>query len=252
VAVRDLGGEHRSAMLALMEAHYHGVDAAGFAADLDEKDEAVLLERRGQLVGFSTLLRIDAAVAGRPVSAIFSGDTIVRPDAQGYAVLARAWSRHVFARAAEIRRLEPGRAVYWLLISAGYKTYRYLPLFFQRYLPAPGATPEPFAATVVATLAGARYGPRYLADRGIVRLERPTPLRSGIADVTEARERDPHVAFFLQANPGHAEGDELVCLAPLDPSAVTPAGRRMLGLGRTHVRVETGRPTADDAERGRA
>ncbi len=50
-----------------------------------------------------------------------------------------------------------------------------------------------------------------------------------MADVTEQRLGDPHVEFFVRANPGHADGDELVCLTELTPTNLTPAGRRMVG-----------------------
>jgi len=39
---------------------------------------------------------------------------------------------------------------------------------------------------------------------------------------------DPHVAFFVRRNPGHARGDELACLCELNESNLTRAGRRMV------------------------
>ena len=39
---------------------------------------------------------------------------------------------------------------------------------------------------------------------------------------------DPHVAFFLKRNPGHGDGDELVCLTELSDDNLTRAGRRMV------------------------
>ena len=38
---------------------------------------------------------------------------------------------------------------------------------------------------------------------------------------------DPHIAFFLDRNPGFVRGDELVCLTRIDDRNLTPAGRRM-------------------------
>jgi hypothetical protein len=38
---------------------------------------------------------------------------------------------------------------------------------------------------------------------------------------------DPHVAFFLNRNPGWRRGDELVCLTEIAFENLTPAGRRM-------------------------
>jgi hypothetical protein len=40
--------------------------------------------------------------------------------------------------------------------------------------------------------------------------------------------RDPHVAFFAEHNPGHANGDELVCLTQIHPDNFTAAGHRMM------------------------
>ena len=70
----------------------------------------------------------------------------------------------------------------------------------------------------------------YDAADGVIRA---TPgqyrLRSGVADVTPERLRDPHVRFFHACNPGHTRGDELCCLAPLTQANFTPAAYRAIG-----------------------
>jgi hypothetical protein len=48
-----------------------------------------------------------------------------------------------------------------------------------------------------------------------------------VARVDAARLQDPHVAFFVQRNPRHAEGDELACLTRVHPDNFTAAGQRM-------------------------
>jgi hypothetical protein len=83
---------------------------------------------------------------------------------------------------------------------------------------------------ILDALAMAKFGAAYDATRGVVRLPGATPLRHGVAEITPRRLRDPHVAFFVAANPGHARGDELACLVRVTPDNVTRAGRRMLGL----------------------
>jgi hypothetical protein len=77
-------------------------------------------------------------------------------------------------------------------------------------------------------LAGERFGERYDAASGIVRFQRPQVLRPHLAGVALERMNDPHVAFFLRRNPGHARGDELACLCELDETNLTRAGRRMV------------------------
>jgi hypothetical protein len=39
------------------------------------------------------------------------------------------------------------------------------------------------------------------------------------------------VEFFVRMNPGHAEGDELACIAPISRSNLTRAGIRLLSAG---------------------
>jgi hypothetical protein len=58
-------------------------------------------------------------------------------------------------------------------------------------------------------------------------MPRPQVLSNRLLDVADGRVLDPHVRHFLALNPGYTAGDELVCLAPLDDSNLTPAGRRI-------------------------
>jgi hypothetical protein len=81
-------------------------------------------------------------------------------------------------------------------------------------------------------LASRKFPDEYDAERGVVRLRQATPLKAGVADVTDQRLKDPHVAFFQRVNPGHIHGDELVCLTEVDRGNLTAAGRRMMGLIR--------------------
>ena len=223
--VARLGDCEREAMLALMQRHFREVTRETFERDLDEKESVVLLyDESGVLAGFSTLLRMTTRVDGREAVAFFSGDTVVDASARGLAALPRLWSRHVFALA----RQSPEVETYWFLISSGYKTYRFLPTFFQRFVPAPCAG-DPREAALLAAFAHQRFGDQYDAITGVVCLDSPTPLREGVAEITPHRLADPHVAFFAQQNPGHARGDELACLTRIHPDNLTPAGRRMVG-----------------------
>ena len=40
-------------------------------------------------------------------------------------------------------------------------------------------------------------------------------LKPGVVPLDAAALADPDIAFFLEKNPGHAEGDELVCFVRL-------------------------------------
>ncbi len=225
--VGALDAGERAAMLALMETYFDGVRADVFERDLGEKEWAILLRAAGvdRVVGFSTVMRTSAVANGERVVGLFSGDTIVDREYWGESTLARVWSRHAFAVAASIHDAR----TYWFLICSGYKTYRFLPVFFRTFFPTYLTATPAREERIRTALAQAKFGAAFDRARGVVVPESPAPLASGVADVTAERRRDPHVAFFESANSGHARGDELVCLTELAPANLTAAGRRMVG-----------------------
>jgi hypothetical protein len=225
--VEELGAAERERMYALLAGAYVNVDRSVFERDLAENAWAILLldSDAGHIQGFSTLMRLEEVVDGRPVVAVFSGDTIIAREYWGEATLPRLWSRHVFGLAASVR----DAPVYWFLISSGYKTYRFLPVFFREFYPRYDRPTPTSIRRLLNTLALRKFPTEYDPARGIVRLDAAAPLRPGLAEITKRRLADPHVAFFARTNPGHARGDELACLTELTPANLTPAGRRMLG-----------------------
>lgn len=224
--VDALDPRDRNAMFDLLEVYFAHVTEASFDKDLGEKESVVLLrDADGCVRGFSTLMRMDLRVGDERVTALFSGDTIVDREFWGASTLSRVWSRHAFTVARSIA----GARVYWFLICSGYKTYRFLPVFFREFYPTYTRPTPDRERRIMEALAIDKFPNEYDRARGVVRLAEPAPLVAGVADVTEQRLRDPHVAFFAAANPGHAAGDELVCLTELAPANLTVAGRRMVG-----------------------
>jgi len=222
-----LTASERAEMFDLLAAHFDGVTAGQFARDLDEKHWVLRIRRAGRLVGFSTLQVLETAYLGRPVHVVYSGDTIVAPEAWGSPILARAW----IALVREIQTSAPGAPWYWLLLSSGFRTYRFLPVFWQQFWPRHDAPTPPAEQGLLGALARQRFGDQFDEAAGIVRFEQPQRLRTMLALVPDQRVADPHVAFFLSRNPGHAEGDELVCLTDLGEANLTAAGRRMVRGG---------------------
>ena len=102
------------AMHDLLAQHFLGVDRQTFLRDLSEKNWVVLLEDgSGTLRGFSTFLIYATAVDRRPITVVYSGDTIVEPSAWGSPALPRAWIRAVYDAA----RGYPAGDLYWLLLD---------------------------------------------------------------------------------------------------------------------------------------
>lgn len=202
----------RDAMFALYTAYFETTDRVTFERDLAEKEWVILLcDDDGVIDGFSTLMRLRAGEA----TVFFSGDTIVARHRWGTLDLPRLWARHVFAHA--------DAHTYWFLISSGWRTYRFLPLFFRDFYPRDSSMKP-----LLDTIAAAKFGDAYDARTGVVRLATPAPLRDGVSD-PDARMSNPHVRFFVEANPGHANGDELACLVRVAVDNLTPAGLRMIG-----------------------
>ena len=224
--VENLSKKERGEMFSLMARYFSNVSRTVFERDLSEKEWCILLtDASGYIKGFSTMMLVRMVVDDRPVAAVYSGDTIVDREHWGESILSRLWSRHAFDLASGI----PEAPVYWFLLSSGYKTYRFLTTFFEEFYPTYKRPTPPEAQQVMEALAHARFPGQFDPEAGVVYPENAAPLRFGVADVTDRHLADPHVAFFISANPGHTRGDELVCLTELATENLTPAGRRMLG-----------------------
>ncbi|HSS76332.1 MAG TPA: hypothetical protein VLV54_06265 [Thermoanaerobaculia bacterium] len=220
----ELTADEREALFALLSAHFQGVTRERFAADLAEKNWILLLEEDGRLRGFSTLRIYEThGLGGEPLTVIYSGDTIVEQGAWATAALPKSWIAAVRA----LRQRHPRGRLLWLLLTSGFRTYRFLPVFWRDFWPRPDRESPPEIRALLDHLARERFGPLFDAAAGVVRFPEPQVLREGLDAIPEGRLADPHVAFFLERNPGWAQGDELVCLTELTEDNLTPAGRRM-------------------------
>ena len=237
VAVPRLTPVDRASMYRLLDRHFEGVTERRFQLDLEDKNWALLMERkegrpevRRDLAGFTTL-RFDRAVEtheGDPIDVITSGDTIVAPDAWSSSNLAPSWI-------AAVRSLAESRRLFWQLIVSGWRTYRFLPVFWRRFVPRydqDNSDTTDGSVELLRRLARARFGSAFDEAAGVVRFPQPQRLRGDLAGIPETRRRSAHVDFFARTNPGHAEGDELVCLTEICDQNLTPAGRRMVARGQ--------------------
>jgi hypothetical protein len=223
----DVSPSRRDEMYALMRHCYRGVRRPAFDADLAEKQWVIELAdaATGELLGFSTQMLLPVDVEDRRILTLFSGDTVVTPAARNSPALALAWGRLAF----RLLELYPRECLYWFLITKGYRTYRFLPVYFREFYPRYDAATPAWEASLMDALGERKFGPAY--DRG-ARVVRATAnsyrLRHGSDEITPQRLTDPHVRFFAARNPGHAAGDELCCLAPLRNDNFSPVARRLI------------------------
>jgi hypothetical protein len=217
-------------MFALMDAHYENVTPDGFRRDLAAKRWTILLrDKLGILQGFSSLQLFTLGAA----TYLYSGDTIVNPEHWLDGGLVGAFG-HVLLRLFE----EFGEErLYWFLLSKGFRTYRLLPLHFLVYIPGVQQVQDPELLARRDALAAHLFGSAYEIATGRV-LAHPGKdrLRPKMALIPEHRQHDRHVAFFLEHNPGFAQGDELACLVPLSRANLTPMAWRQ--IRHTHARWE--------------
>ena len=212
--VAELDPGTRSEMRGLF-AHTYS-DVTYFDTDLEDKDWALLVRAEsGELTGFSTLKKYPAELDGVSVTVFFSGDTVVHPAHRNKPDLARLWGREVFAMVAREKR-----PCWWFLICSGFRTYRFLPVFYKEFYPRYDRPTPPDLQRFLDALAIQRFGPLY--HNGIV------SLQVGCREPLPDRKLDPHAQFFLSRNPGWRDGHELACLTRLDAGNQTAATQRLL------------------------
>jgi len=234
--VDSLDAATRAAMWELYARYYARVDEARFFADLDEKDDVVIVRdaRDRSVQGFTTLRAYTQEVGGRRVRVVFSGDTVIATPYQGQSALQVAFVRYVVGLV--VRHREP---VWWFLISKGYKTYLLMSRNFLEYWPRHERATSADGQALIDGLARARFGDAYRPELGVVRFAPPGPrLIAGAAPLDPAAADRPDVRFFFAANPGWEDGDELCCVGRVDLAMAlnylarlaARVGRRVRGL----------------------
>jgi hypothetical protein len=211
-------------MFQILERHFDQVTKEHFIDDLNEKNWVILIRQGSLLVGFSTMLVYESMFQGQIVSIVYSGDTIINPEAWGTTALARGWITAVN----QIRSNYPHGKYYWLLLTSGFRTYRFLPVFWKNFFPCHSEPIPDYLLGLRHKLATEQFGNQYDPISGIVRFQHPQRLRGKLKEVPSGRTQNSHIACFLKHNPGHVDGDELVCITELSSTNLTSAGRRMI------------------------
>lgn len=217
-------------MFQLMAENYDKVTPELFRYDLMKKQLASLFfDDDNHLQGFTTYVVNPGGSGGQDYHIIFSGDTIIAPAYWGSQIMMQSWC-HTIGR---IIAADQDKTWYWYLMSKGHRTYMYLPLFFTHYHPALHPSPREEALRAVASAVSACLFPRYWQpEEGIVRFEQSLgELQPELIEGAYQKRNKPHVAFFLEKNPGFYRGEELVCIAPLYPENLNRSARQWVELG---------------------
>lgn len=212
VPVAAVDARTRDAAFALFRSAYENTSRERFERDLEEKQHVILLHDResGALKGFSTVLVRDVSSDRGRTTVVFSGDTVIDREYWGQKQLQLAFARLL----ATLKLRAPWRPLRWFLVSKGYRTYLLLANAFPRSVPRRDTPEDAAMRRLLDDLAAERFGAQYDRTAGVVRYATPHErVRGGVAPVTPEVLGNPHARFFIERNPGHAEGEELACLA---------------------------------------
>ncbi len=192
----------------LFVTYYNHVDRDTFDKDIDEKTWILMLkDGSGKVQGFTTMMLYDFLFIGKRVRAIFSGNTIIEKEFWGGQELSRTWGQFMAKLKCEL----PTVPLYWFLISSGYRTYLFLPLFFKNFYPCHNKATPLYESRLIDTLGKMKFPNEY--REGIVYVSEPREcLDPEFALPSDRRMRNKHVRFFVENNPDYLKGNELVCL----------------------------------------
>lgn len=195
----------------------------GYAeAELRQRQRIGLFRMNGALLGMAAIDAFTEIFRGSRIEVIHTSHVLLRENWRGRNLLQRLGWKTFFAR----RFRHPVRPIYWFFDTFSYKSYLLLPRNFSEFWPRyDRPTPAPQAA-LIDQLASRIYGPAWRPTRGVAVRSGQKRLRETTAPLILTRESDPHLEFFSTANPGHAQGDMLVCLCPLTASNWVSLARR--------------------------
>jgi hypothetical protein len=223
----DLTAAERTRMHRLMLDYYENVDPRDFERDLAEKEWVIVVgDSRGDIRGFTTVMRLMADCGDEQVVALFSGDTVLEADVWGAGGWVRAWG-HLAAGLMQAMHPQP---LYLLLLTATHRTYRFLPAFFKEYYPQTGVAMPAVYQRRLEALVRQKFAEEYDAARGIVRTRRPMSVRQESLEIASKGIDQKDAAFFAERNPGYLQGDYLVCITDLSPPNQTRLGKKLFSL----------------------
>tara|TARA_R110000751_G_scaffold131275_4_gene233618 strand:+ start:42517 stop:43266 length:750 start_codon:yes stop_codon:yes gene_type:complete len=234
VEVKDLTASLKAQMLALFKANYQNVDTEHFWNDLAQKSHVILVyDPDGQFRGFSTAVVWRYQFENKPVRLLFSGDTIVDPAAWGHMALPITWMRF----AGTIWSMEPQTRLFWLLTSKGHRTYRFMSLFFENFLPHWEKDDRECEDHLLAKSIGNHYFTEHFEpDTELITYAGTKyTVNSKLAKIPAKDVNRPDVSYFLSRNKNYMLGDELLCLGELHANNIRLGLRRYFisGLDKT-------------------
>lgn len=215
----------------IYEKYFENVTRPTFKEHILKKDNVIILtDMDDKVQGFSTIKLLNETIEGKKVIGIFSGDTIIEKEYWGQQELVRTMA---FFAGTVSSTLTKDETLFWLLISKGYKTYRYLPVFFHHFYPCFSASFPSFEQKGWEAFYKKLYPQEFNSTSGLIHFkDKIGNLKPGVGEITPERLSDPHVAFFAKKNPDHMKGVELACIAEFNSNNTKSITKDFFDQGR--------------------
>jgi len=225
IKTKEISSEQFSRMFNLMHENYDYVTFDNFCNDLKHKTFAGLLfDEDSDIQGFTTFGINPKEYKHKDYNILFSGDTVVSSSYIGSQELGKGWCRTVGMLLSKY----PDKKWMWYLMSKGYKTYLYLPFFFNKFYPSPSIIEHKDYSLIIDECSTHFFGDDWKSNEGIVRFkDRLGQVKKEHAEKS-FRKNNEYVDFFLRKNPGFVDGDEMVCMAELSLNNFKRYPRRII------------------------
>ncbi len=223
IKIEDLNKDQKEKMLNLMKRYYENTDEEIFHKDLSEKNWVLALydKENHDLIGFSTQQLFNVVHNQDKYQILFSGDTIVDHKYWGSMMLSLAFAELVL----DIKKECNGEKLYWMLISKGLRTYKFLPAYFINYYPCYNKeTPEDIKY-LMDKLGKLKYPDLYNSQKGVIEAKNNGQYLKPEYEPDDMP-LEPQEKFYYLMNPGYKKGDELLCLTCIEMENLNPFIKR--------------------------
>lgn len=226
--VNELSSKDIDIMFQLMNSYYENVIKENFVNDLSKKYQVIILrdETDNLIKGFSTLVLYNIKIDNEIVKLLFSGDTIIDKQFWSQNDLMQVWIKN----AMELKK-EFNEKFYWLLISKGYKTYKYLSALYNEFYPRFDKVTPLYEQKIINIFGKTFYPDNFNEEDGLIIMNKNRDyLKSEYAEIPQEKLKDKNIEFFIKKNPEYYNGNELVCLTELNINNLNKKGKRILGI----------------------
>lgn len=163
----------------------------------------------GALVGMAAIQVEPLEFQGQRLLVIFTSHAIVDERYRGQNLLQRAGLKTYFRSCLRY----PLHRKFWVFDTFSYKSYLLLPRNLREFWPRHDRQTPAWEAAFMDHYGQLKYGAAWRG--GLVQHSPQKRLLPQTATLSADLLQNPNLAFFARINPGHAEGDMLLCLCPL-------------------------------------